>query len=626
MVDYSFLRLKESITDALNTGDSPVSTHIYNSCIQLLPDRQYLQLTNVNGGVALGSNFECFVVDCQNNILADVTDNIFLEEFTDLQGQTQLAIEIINLSVDFYNTTVLLRFDKLASDYQLWTNPINITAYQQEQTSYFEYKNYNDYLGIPYTASQKFQSISVRTYFDIPIDESETQDYYQVSNGNTISARALIKEFERYQLDYIDTFTFRRLNALLKHDLIYLDEIRVTNKTSVPSEDREGDSNWFTTNFTVAKNYNESRVYSPQIYEGLLLVSCFPEGIYVSGTTFTEATFTFSQPITLNSGTISFYQSNGTLIQTFTQADMSVTGAVLTIDLVGTSVEALGDGLYYINISPNLVSAFGIGFVGVLDDTTCTFELIAADYSGDDYSNDYFVNAPSPPNPIIDNLVLFYKFNETSGTTTVDSSVQGINGTVVNAVIDQAGLIDKCYEFNNGATNQYVQVPDNDVLSFGDGAFSIEIWVNPNANFGRIFNKYNATTGDLEWRLFLQSGVLQFFIYTDASNRIGIADNAGLTIGAWHQIVVTYDGSGLASGMKMKVDNTVASFAPQLTGTYTGMPNTAQPVIIGQQADDLTGSNRYSGLIDILREWKGYALSDAEITTLYNGGLGTETI
>lgn len=397
MVDYSFLRLKESIIDALNTGDSPVSTHIYQSCIQLLPDRQYLQLTNVNGGVALGSNFECFVVDCQNNILADVTDNIFLEEFIDLQGQTQLAIEIINLGVDFYNTTVLLRFDKLASDYKLWTNPINITAYQQHQTSYFEYKNYNDYLGIPYTASQKWQSISVRTYFDIPIDESETQDYYQVSNGNTISARALIKEFERYQIDYIDTFTFRRLNALLKHDLIYVDEIRVTNKTSVSSEDREGDSNWFATNFTIAKNYKERKIYTLQIYEGLQLVSCFPDGVYVSGTTFETAAFTFSQSIALQTGIISFYESNGTLIQTFTQDDMSVVGAVLTIDLTDTDIEALDNGSYYIQISPNLVSAFGIGFVGVLDDTTCTFSLQPADYDSVDYSDDYFIGITPPP-------------------------------------------------------------------------------------------------------------------------------------------------------------------------------------------------------------------------------------
>jgi TP901-1 family phage major tail protein len=234
---------------------------------------------------------------------------------------------------------------------------------------------------------------------------------------------------------------------------------------------------------------------------------------------------------------------------------------------------------------------------------------------------------PQPPvNPLVENLVLFYKFNEAIGTTAIDDSSENNDGNIVNAVINQPGLIDRCYQFNKGPTNQYVEIPDSDSLSFGAGAFSIEVWINPSANFGRILNKYNATTGDLESRLFLQSGVLQFFIYTDASNRIGIADNVNLVTSSWNQIVITYDGSGVTTGLKMWVNNTVASFAPQQTGLYTGMPNTAQPVILAQQADDLTGSNRYSGLMDILRMWKGYVLTDANREFLNNSGNGTETL
>jgi hypothetical protein len=125
--------------------------------------------------------------------------------------------------------------------------------------------------------------------------------------------------------------------------------------------------------------------------------------------------------------------------------------------------------------------------------------------------------------------------------------------------------------------------------------------------------------------MFIQSGVLQFFIYTDASNRIGIADNVTIGTGSWQQIIVTYDGSGDASGLKMKVDNVDSSFAAQETGNYVGMPDTTQPIILGQQANDLSGANRYQGLTDIWRVWKGYALDDAEITTLYNSGNGTES-
>ena len=46
MVDYSFLRLKDNITDALNIGDSPIVTHTFYSPIQLLPSLTYTQITN----------------------------------------------------------------------------------------------------------------------------------------------------------------------------------------------------------------------------------------------------------------------------------------------------------------------------------------------------------------------------------------------------------------------------------------------------------------------------------------------------------------------------------------------------------------------------------------------------
>ena len=74
-------------------------------------------------------------------------------------------------------------------------------------------------------------------YFDIPIDETETEDYFQISRNVTISSRALIKTFEQYKIEQINTFTFRRLNMLLKHDLIYQNDIRITNKPTVSSSE-----------------------------------------------------------------------------------------------------------------------------------------------------------------------------------------------------------------------------------------------------------------------------------------------------------------------------------------------------------------------------------------------------
>jgi len=626
-MDNSFLRLKDNIESAKDMQDSPTTTHYFLNPIQLLPDKSYLQITNFEGGISLDSDCEVFVVDCSDNVLADITNNVFIEEFVDSNGNNQCKIELINLGVDFYRETVLIKFKMLSSNAEWWTNPINITSYQSHLTVFFKYKNYDDFLGIGYTNANAWQSISLAMYFDIPLDESEVEDYFQISRNNTISARALIKLFERYKIEQINRFTFTRLNALLKHDLIYLDNIRVTNKPVVSSDDRQGDSNVFETELTVAKNYDDYSPYEFQLFGGLILSEFNPFGLYPIGYEITSLSANANIDITLETGTLDVYTSSGTLIHTFTEADMSiVSGNQLSVVSTGTPVQFLPSASYYVNLSSGTVSGLGLLNNAINDDTTWVFTIQQADYEGvSDYSSeDYFTGIA--PSPIVTDLVLFYKFNEVAGTTATDSSTQGNDGTITNALINQTGLIDKCYAFNtDGFTDDYVVIPDSDSLSFGSGAFSIEVWLKPSADFGQIINKYNATSGLLEYQMFMQSGVIQFFIYTDASNRIGIADNVLMGTGAWQQVVVTYDGSGDASGMKMKIDNTVASFVPVETGTFTGMPNTSQDVYLGQQSDNLTGTNRYVGEMDILRIWKDHELTAGEITALYNSGNGTET-
>ena len=618
MIDYSFLRLKDSIELAKDMRDSPVTTHFSYIPIQLLPNKTYLQITNFDGGISLDSDCEVFVVDCNDNVLADITDNVFIEEFTDSKGNNQCKIEYVNLTVDFYRETVLIKFKMLSSNAQFWSNPINITSYQSERTVYFEYKNYDDFMGIGYTNANVSQSISLSMYFDIPIDDTETEDYFQISRNNTISARALQKLFEQYKIEQINRFTFERLNVLFKHELIYLDGVRVTNKPVVSSSERLGDANYFETDVVVAKNYDDTLIYSFQVFEGIQLTNFVPQGLHITGTTFVVVSFSANINLTLNTGTITIFNSTGTLQNTFTQADMTVSGSNLTI---ATSL-SYSDDTYYVNISEGLVSAIGVLNSAITDQTTWAFELRASDYSVSDYSTvDYYTGASMP---ILDNLVAFYKFNETSGTVLVDSKGSN-NGTVVNAVINQTGLIDKCYQFNNGVTDQYVTIPSSNDFNFGSGAFSIEIWINPSANFGRILTKYNSTTNDLEYRIAYQSNFLTFQMFTDASNRLQITDSNNINSLSWNQIVVTYDGSGDEDGLKMKINNSPASTSPIQIGNFTGMPDTNQAITLGQQADNLSGANRYSGLMDICRIWKGYALSDAEITTLYNSGNGTET-
>jgi hypothetical protein len=389
MIDYSFLRLKDSIESARDMRDSPVVTHYFYNPIQLLPNKSYLQITNYNGGISLDNDCEVFVVDCNDNVLADITDNVFIEEFTDANGNNQCKIEYINLGVDFYRETVLIKFSLLNTNATWWTNPINITSFESEKTIYFKYRNYDDFMGIGYTNANAWQSISLSLYFDIPLDETESEDYFQISKNKTISARALQKVFEQYRIDRINRFTFDRLNVLLKHNLIYLDDVRVTNKPTVTSAERQGDSNFFETDLIVAKNYNDTSIYDFQIFQGLELTNFVPQGVYVTGTNFTTISFDANLTLTLNTGTLVIRNSSGIVQDIFTESDMSVSGNQLTIS---TDLNYTND-TYYVNISAGLVSAIGIDNEAINDNITWTFILRDADFLGTDFNNsDFFTD------------------------------------------------------------------------------------------------------------------------------------------------------------------------------------------------------------------------------------------
>lgn len=237
-----------------------------------------------------------------------------------------------------------------------------------------------------------------------------------------------------------------------------------------------------------------------------------------------------------------------------------------------------------------------------------------------------------PKGPFIENLILYYKFNETTGTTATDftgvnnGTIAGANGTLPE--INQTGLVDKSYRFNyNGRSGEYLAIPNNENLSFGSGAYSIEIWVKPSANFGRVITKRNTANGNYEYSLNYQSGALTLYNYTNQTNYIAVnCPNPTLTSLNWNQIIITYDGSSLQNGIEMYINNVKKTLQRVDSGTYTGMSNTPEPIVIAADPVNPNSSSKLNAEIDIFRIWKGRELTEAEVSTLYNSGAGTETI
>ena len=189
-MDYSFIKLSKTI-DSENPKISQIN---YSDCVQLLPSESYLQISNNADGIAFDNDFAVFVVDCENTSLADITTNVSIFEFTDINGVHQIAFEINFLNVDFGFQPVRLKFVKTTGSDIWFSNEILITEEAEEQTTRFDYKA-NDYFhGISYNIVDFYQSIRLRCFFDRLDNETEVKDYYQISKGNTISTRALLKD------------------------------------------------------------------------------------------------------------------------------------------------------------------------------------------------------------------------------------------------------------------------------------------------------------------------------------------------------------------------------------------------------------------------------------------------
>jgi len=199
--------------------------------------------------------------------------------------------------------------------------------------------------------------------------------------------------------------------------------------------------------------------------------------------------------------------------------------------------------------------------------------------------------------------------------------------TEIELCYDAASTFAVCCECSDGSLqasfifdgiNQFVEVPDADDLSFGDGvtdqAFSLSTWVYLDS-FGSTFNGMIVNKTN-EYRIRLTSGgVLLFELLSNPSNRIGRRYNtlAGGDLSTWLNIVCTYDGSKTSAGMKIYINDVQVDNANQNAGTYTGMINTSASLKF-MGADYIDGNANHFSVI-------GKELSAAEVTELYNGGL-----
>lgn len=228
---------------------------------------------------------------------------------------------------------------------------------------------------------------------------------------------------------------------------------------------------------------------------------------------------------------------------------------------------------------------------------------------------------PSSPNGLLTNLVGYWKFDEGSGTTLVDSSGNGYDLEVSGSLsVGASGLINS--SINNNGTNGNRAGRNWTPALRNSTTFSVSLWVKRGATGtpyrNMVSNMYSdaATFGD-GWGFYFGTDdklhYVNHFVADTAASSGAVTDTA-----SWHHVAMTYN----SGTVNFYVDGSNVGSA------NAGTMNTAHSngyfyVCENDNLTDGTPStgHTFSGSLDELGYW-ARTLSSGDITTLYNGGSG----
>jgi formylmethanofuran dehydrogenase subunit C len=227
-------------------------------------------------------------------------------------------------------------------------------------------------------------------------------------------------------------------------------------------------------------------------------------------------------------------------------------------------------------------------------------------------------------------LVGYWKFDEGVGTVAKDSSGNGNDGTLTNGPIWSSTVPTTRFynpkSLSFDGVNDYVPLPEADVLRLGTKSFTISAWFKTGASglFQSIIVSDNGVSG-AGWFLRIDNTNKVFgYLVSVGRSILSVASTQTVTDGSWH--FVTWTRNAGAQTHAMYVDG-VLSGGPSSDGAFDVTSNAGVYASIGR-AGAFNGQY-FNGLIDDVRIYNR-ALSASEIATLASGyattGSGTYTL
>jgi len=208
----------------------------------------------------------------------------------------------------------------------------------------------------------------------------------------------------------------------------------------------------------------------------------------------------------------------------------------------------------------------------------------------------------------------FFEGNLLDETINNNDGTKNAGGTEVYA----DGVVGQGFSFNGSTEIALADIPFDFERT---DSFSIAVWIKTTSvnvdDF--IFGKNTGATG-YQMHLRTTNNEIRVRISNAAGNRI-LLDTVGVNVrdGEWHHIVLTYDGSSLASGVNIYVDGIVSTKSVvNDTLTLSILNNT--DLVIGNEEKDVT-TKFFTGSMDSVGIYDN-ELTSVEVSDLFvNEGL-----
>lgn len=230
----------------------------------------------------------------------------------------------------------------------------------------------------------------------------------------------------------------------------------------------------------------------------------------------------------------------------------------------------------------------------------------------------------NPVDQLNNGLVGYWKLNEDPAihnSTIADSSGSSNTGTFTtndgSTNKSLTGQIGKAIDFDG--VNDYVSIANESNFDFNyNNTFSTSLWVKADTVLDPIDDLFlcKVVSGGAGYCWYRNpDNTLGMVLKNSPSNQAGVVSVSSLPLQSWHHLVVTYDGSGVAAGIKQYMDGaslTLSTWQDNLSSM--SILNNVN-LIIGSWSG--VNSEFLHGTVDDVRVWNR-ALSADEVATLYS--------